>query len=273
MMRIASGLLLPIFALAFGTTAMAQSVTVKTDDEWCDRDSRWHDDDDYDRHCEVREFRISDGRDVIRVDAEPNGGISVTGWSERDVLVRAKVVTNASTMSAAREMARDVDIHTGATIRADGPRHRKRHWYSVSYEIFAPRESSLDLETKNGGVSIENFGGRVRFKTLNGGVELADLSGDVIGRTTNGGLSIHLTGSEWEGQGLDVETINGGVEIQVPRDYSAELEMGTVNGHIEVNFPIMIEGRLNRRLKTTLGDGGKLIRAVTTNGGVVVTRG
>lgn len=267
-----------IFAIASlmaitAAPSAGQSFKINPDDDWCstDRDGDW--DSDYHRHCEVREATLDAGGEVIRVDAEPNGGISIKGWDQRNILIRAKVVANARSTSAAEELAREVRISTAGTIEAEGPHPGKHQWYSVSFEIFAPRKSNVDLQTKNGGITISALDGRVRFQTLNGGVELTALSGDVMGKTTNGGVSIELHGDTWDGSGLDVETVNGGVSIVVPKDYSAELETGTVNGHIEVDFPVLVQGRFDRRLNATLGDGGKPIRAVTTNGGVVVTHG
>ena len=69
-----------------------------------------------------------------------------------------------------------------------------------------------------------------------------------------------------------METHNGGVNLTVPSNYSAELETGTVNGGLQIDFPITVSGRISRRLTTTLGAGGPRIRAMTTNGGVTVRR-
>jgi hypothetical protein len=91
-------------------------------------------------------------------------------------------------------------------------------------------------------------------------------------RTMNGGLDVELAGTSWEGTRLDVETRNGGVDLSIPDGYSAELEVGTVNGRLEVDFPVTIQGRLDRHLRTTLGGGGEPVRVVTTNGGVTVRR-
>ena len=263
--------ILSLFALVITSTVFAQRTTVFSDSSWCNSD--YHDHDDYERVCEVREITLDDRRDVIRVDAEPNGGITIHGWDKKEILVRAKIQASAQDIDVAREIVDDVSINTSGTIHATGPRKKRRQWFSVGYEIYAPRNSDVDLQTKNGGVTVDGIDAKIRFKTINGGVELADVSGDVSGRTTNGGISIELSGSHWRGSGLDVQTINGGVSIRVPEDYSADLETGTTNGRVEVDFPIMVQGKINRRLHTKLGDGGKVIRAVTTNGGVVVTRG
>ena len=93
------------------------------------------------------------------------------------------------------------------------------------------------------------------------------------GRTTNGGVDATLAGNTWDGAGLDLRTTNGGVRLRVPDDYSARLETGTVNGGIDIDFPVTVQGRIGREFSTTLGNGGPLVRAATTNGHVKVSRG
>ncbi len=161
---------------------------------------------------------------------------------------------------------------TAGGIRAEGPRTERREWWSVSYRLLVPRRSDLGLETMNGGIRIAGVDGHIEFHAMNGGVKLTDLSGDVRGRTTNGGLEVELSGAAWTGAGLDVETTNGGVTLRIPEDYSARIETGTVNGGIEVDFPVTVEGRIGRRLNFDIGDGGATLRASTTNGGVRIRR-
>jgi hypothetical protein len=98
------------------------------------------------------------------------------------------------------------------------------------------------------------------------------VGGDVRGRTTNGGLKIQLSGSRWDGAGLDVATTNGGITFVLPDDFNAELESATTNGSLSVDFPITVTGRIDRRLRTQLGAGGPLLRAITTNGGVSIKK-
>jgi hypothetical protein len=58
------------------------------------------------------------------------------------------------------------------------------------------------------------------------------------------------------------------VNLSMPRNYSARLETGTVNGSMNIDFPITLQGSIGRRITTQLGSGGPPIRALTTNGGV-----
>jgi hypothetical protein len=226
--------------------------------------------------CEIREETLT-GVSTLDVDATPNGGIRVRGWDRGDVQVRSRVTAYADTEAEARSLAAGVSISTsGGRIRADGPASgRDEHW-SVSFELLVPRNGSVTLDTRNGGISIADFRGTARFEARNGGVTLSNVGGDIRGETVNGGISIELDGDRWNGAGLDVETRNGGVRMLVPANYSARLETGTVNGGFRVDFPITVQGRLpagrNRTLNTTLGSGGPTIRAVTTNGGVTIAR-
>jgi len=62
------------------------------------------------------------------------------------------------------------------------------------------------------------------------------------------------------------------VRLLVPDGYSARLETGTVNGGIRTDIPVTLSGNISRRISLTLGSGGAPVRAMTTNGGVIIQR-
>ena len=96
-------------------------------------------------------------------------------------------------------------------------------------------------------MTISGVSGDIRFDTNNGGVRLSDLGGMVRGETHNGGLNVILSGRQWDGQGIDVETTNGGVTLDIPDGYNAELETRTVNGGFQNDFPVTVQGELSIR--------------------------
>jgi DUF4097 and DUF4098 domain-containing protein YvlB len=168
-----------------------------------------------------------------------------------------------------------VQIQTGGgRVSATGPDTDRRESWSVSYRINVPRRTDLDLSASNGGITINGVSGNLRFDTTNGGVRLADLGGRVNGRTTNGGLIVNLSGDRWDGEGIDVETSNGGVTLSIPENYNAELEARTINGGMNIDFPITLQGELSSRrgITTTLGSGGPTVRVRTNNGGLKIGR-
>ena len=225
-------------------------------------------------YCDVKEHGFAATGRPIAVDGRENGGIAVIGWDVDSVLVIAKIQTRAGSGAAARELARDIRLITaGGTIRADGPPMRGRDSWSVSFEIYVPDRSDLSLETHNGPIAVREVSGSIEMRAHNGPIALRGVSGDVRGRTTNGPVDVVLVGRRWQGRGLDMETSNGPIQLTIPDGYSAQLETGTTNGPMRVNFPITIQGRVTGRIATQLGSGGAPIRVITTNGPVVIRRG
>jgi len=241
-------------------------------DQCRNREGRNRDNDDRVRVCDVREKRISAPRQ-LDVDGQQNGSVSVHGWNRSEVLVLAKIQAQAEEESDARDIASGISVDvSGGRVRADGPSMRRGQNWSVSYEIWAPRQTDLHVSTQNGGVSVDDMDARLELGAVNGGISLHGVSGDVRGETTNGPVTVELDGDQWRGPGLDLRTTNGPVTVDIPEGYSARLETGTVNGPMVIDFPVTLQGTIGRRISTQLGRGGATIRAVTTNGPVAIHR-
>jgi DUF4097 and DUF4098 domain-containing protein YvlB len=223
--------------------------------------------------CQIRETTLAPTGGVLSIDGRQNGGVSVKGWDQNQILVRARVQAAALSLPQAEQLAAQVLIETGGNkIFANGPEGTKDSHWNVSYEVFVPRRSDVSVQTHNGGVSIADVNGRIDFTATNGGVVLRRVGGTVRGSTTNGGLVVDLTGDRWDGESLDVKTTNGGVVMSVPDNYSANIQTGTVNGRIDVDFPVTVQGNITKQLSFNLGAGGASVRAMTTNGGVRIQR-
>jgi len=258
------------FAFAFPLFLVAAVAAAQTGD----RAERWRDscergwNSDRSRFCELRTFTVSPAA-RISVDGGDNGAVAFIGENRRDVKIVARVEATADDDATAREIARQIRVFTdGGQIRSEGPSHRNHTSWSVSYDVYVPNRANLDANTENGGISADEIQGEMNFDATNGGIHLSDVGGSIRARTTNGGVVANLSGTTWQGQGLDLETTNGGATVYVPRGYNAQLETGTTNGGMEVDFPITVQGSLRRHISTQLGSGGPRLRGVTTNGGV-----
>jgi hypothetical protein len=238
----------------------------------CDRDNG----NDYNvKHCEARVSGLKATGATITIDPGQNGGAVVRGWDRDSIEVHARIQTQAGSESDAAGLARGIRVSiAGGHITAAGPSSLRRHSWSVTFVVYAPRRSDLTLETYNGPVEVEDVTGKLDLSAVNGPVVLSSVGGDVHARARNGPMVVELGGTTWDGAGLDAETTNGPVELSLPREYNGVLETGTVNGPMSVDFPMTIEvrGRITHRIKATLGAGGPLIRVVTTNGPVEIHR-
>lgn len=269
------------FLILLTTLTPAQNHQIDAQD-WCEEQTPYALASDA-TYCEVRTITLPSAS-ALRVEASPNGSIRAEGENRANVVVQARVWTRSRSDERARELADGVTIRTDGTLRyelakalrpvTDRPWNRLQDFVSVSFRLHVPHAQDLELTTMNGGIDIREIQGQIRFESLNGSVRLSGLSGDVQGHTINGRLCVRLTGNEWRGGGLNASTTNGRVDLEVPNDYSAELEAGTVNGRFRadlgrIGVAMGGQGRA-RQLATTLGDGGAPVRVRTTNGRVQI---
>lgn len=216
----------------------------------------------------------------LDVDAAPNGGIRVTAWEKNEILVRAKVEAWGDSKSEAESTLAQVKvIAENQKVKSTGPRENGHHsWgWSASYEIFVPARIDLGMETVNGGINVDGVTGAMKFETVNGGIHLARVAGKIKGETVNGGVHVDLSGAKWDGEGLDVHTVNGGVTLGLPDSYSAEIRANTVHGGLSSDFQgaKITKGQWGagpNTLELNLGSGGAAIKLETVNGGVRIQR-
>lgn len=247
----------------------AQPRATATDQDWC-RDAGRHSDREV--FCEVRDLNES-GASRLEVIDNANGSISVTGSSRRDIGVQARLIATAESESDARSLARDVSITLeNGRLRATGPERERRRSWSVSYRIEVPSAFDVTLETSNGSLAVEGVKGRIDAESSNGSVRLNDLGGRVNARTSNGSTHVTLTGRRWDGDGLTVVTSNGSARLDVPDGYNAHLVAGTNNGSLNLDIPVTVQGRVSKRIDTTLGSGGATIEVRTSNGSLRIGR-
>lgn len=267
-------MILAVFAAALSIlplhSARAQDTSAPpSSDRRC---SANHYDSDLATYAESRDQRLAAASNN-QIDPGQNGSVLVHGWQQSDVLVRACIQTAAPSDSDARALASQVKIAGGpGRIEPSGPEEDHSHHWNVSYEVWVPSASNLDVRAHNGSIRLEAVHGQIRFDTTNGSVHLDNLGGDVAGSTTNGSVNVTLAGNGWDGKGLRAETTNGSVRLSVPDNYSAKFEASTVNGRVHIDFPITVSGELGKSLSFQLGSGGPTIEARTTNGSVSITR-
>jgi DUF4097 and DUF4098 domain-containing protein YvlB len=264
MRRIAILGILPLAA----ATLSAQNTRAQRFMDNCDRSSG-----DSERFCDVRELTLPVTA-ALNVDGRQNGGITVHGWDRAEIHVTAMIQAQSETQSDAQALAKGVAISTtGGQVRASGPDASGQHTsWSVSYDVYVPRRTNLTLNGSNGGLSVDGVQSKMELETVNGGITLTDVDGDIRGTTVNGGVTVDLSGDGWRGGGLELVTTNGGVHVNVPANYSAQLDASTQNGGLDVGFPVRMQGTIGRRISTQLGAGGAPIHLTTQNGGVSVRR-
>jgi len=137
----------------------------------------------------------------------------------------------------------------------------------VHFKVRVPAGVLFTGHTVNGDIETDGLGGDVDVATVNGDVRVST-GGHAEATTVNGSIEVRMGRADWTGT-LDFRTVNGGITVYLPDDFSAEIEAETVNGDIETDFPMTVSGRFGmRRIRGTIGAGGRRLDLQTVNGSI-----
>jgi DUF4097 and DUF4098 domain-containing protein YvlB len=139
----------------------------------------------------------------------------------------------------------------------------------VDFEVQVPAGVKLVAHTVNGGIQAEGLQGPVEAETVNGNVRVTT-SGFASAQTVNGSIVASLGSATWP-ESVEFNTVNGEIRLTLPAKLDAELRAQTVNGSIDTDFPVTVQGKFNRRhLHGTIGKGGRRLDLETVNGSITL---
>ena len=141
----------------------------------------------------------------------------------------------------------------------------------------------IELRTSDGDVRIELIrGGDVTLSTSDGDVTARRIEAELISvRSSDGDLSIKVAGGDLRGRtsdgnidvwidgdtAVDLSTSDGDIVIHAPSDLGADLDLKGED--VRLGGKILLEGDISeRRVRGKIGDGGKKVRARTSDGSV-----
>lgn len=220
-------------------------------------------------------IRVRNLNGDLRVRASNSDKVEITAtksWRRgdpKDVRIETQRSSDGSILVCAfwTEDATCTETSYKSNSHNDGWRRRDND-VAVDFDIRVPKGVKVGVFGVNGGVSVEGASSEVRAGTVNGSVDAVSMSGPVQASTVNG--SVHATMGRFEGdQDLTYSTVNGSVIAEFTGDVDADIDLSTVNGRFQTDWPVTISGRIDpRRLRATLGKGGRRIRMSTVNGNV-----
>jgi hypothetical protein len=99
-----------------------------------------------------------------------------------------------------------------------------------------------------------------------GPLHIEDVGGDVRARVEYGPLTVDLTSRRWEGARLDAESAYGPVTLSVPREFAADLEVGSEHGPFSSDLPLSLTRLDGAPVRARVGGGGPPVHAVARYG-------
>jgi hypothetical protein len=152
------------------------------------------------------------------------------------------------------------DEPCGATARAGGA--------VTALDVRVAKGVKLASWTMNGSVDAEGLEGEVEAHTQNGAVRI-ETTGIARASTVNGSIRAKLGATSWDGT-VTLETVNGQLEVELPKGVGGRLNADTVQGLVHVALPMNGAKVEDTHVEGQLGQGGGLMRLRTVNGRIDV---
>src|SRR5206468_3180555 len=104
-----------------------------------------------------------------------------------------------------------------------------------------PVDTSLDLHTMSGDITVEGVKGEIVVDTMNARVNLTNVSGNVLAHSLNGSLKVVMDSVD-SSRPLSFTTMNGTIDVTLPGDYKGNVKINTTHGGIYTDFEFRLGG-------------------------------
>ena len=205
-----------------------------------------------------------------------HGNISVKGWDRDEVKIEGKKIVKAKDEETARMYAEQMKVEIKSegdkivvkTIRPKPEESWKIRQITMNYELYAPENLNVALESIHGDVIAENFTGKLDLGSRHGKLQVAQIGMDASVKHEHGNVNIsHVGGNAWVSKrhgdiriesvggelrldhqhgNVDLDTIGKGADLTKQH---GEVNVANVGGMLKLNHE---HGRL--RLKMIEGD-------------------
>jgi hypothetical protein len=210
-----------------------------------------------------------------------NGSIAVDTWDRNEVkLVVVKTGDDKSLIndveilidSKPDYLRIETDYDNWERKSTQGRRNYGK--VNVEYTLTVPRNAVLnEIETVNGSVRIMNATNIVKASAVNGEVRATNLRSTASLSTVNGAVEADFDTLQ-TGSKINLDTVNGTVNLTIPSDANATFRADSLNGSITNDFglPVRKGQYVGRDLYGKIGTGEIQVRLNSVNGPLSIKR-
>jgi hypothetical protein len=150
---------------------------------------------------------------------------------------------------------------------------------------------NVDLHTGDGSLTANSVKGSIRLSTGDGAINASDLDGkceavsgdgrirlsgrfdDLRAKSGDGSIEVEARQGSKLNSSWNIRSGDGGIEVALPGDLSADLDVTTGDGHIASDIPVTVEGIISKsRVHGKMNGGGQELIIHTGDGSIHLRR-
>ena len=136
--------------------------------------------------------------------------------------------------------------------------------------VIEKNTGKLSISTAGGNISVNSFEGSVNASTMGGHISLNGSNGKIEASTAGGNINVDYSGSN---MGMDLSTMGGNITANLPGDFNADAEIGTLAGKVTCDFAdVENKNKITNHVKAKFNSGGKEFNCTTSAGNVVILK-
>ncbi len=236
---------------------------------------------------EEKQFTFYPGGKLEIAAALP-GSIRIIGWEKASIRMESEKIIYYVDQEPAKALIEQFPIRirftqTSATIGIPGP-SKPDATMEINLTLFVPRDKTdISVKMIQGDFAVGSINGWVEATVGEGSLEATSMSGYFSASTQRGDIHVEMADNRWRGLEFAAITHQGYINLLLPEVFSANLQLETRDGKMDVDYPPrMVDGELvplkvmvgkkGQSLASTVGDGGAPIKLVTYSGNVRLSR-
>lgn len=150
-------------------------------------------------------------------------------------------------------------------------------------------DGDVDIHTSGGDIRIEETKGRVMARTSGGGIRVIKAWGEVDADTSGGSITIEevrgAIRAETSGGSVtamissqpksrcSLSTSGGSIHVTLAADIAVDVNAHASGGHVSTDFPVTIQGKIDRSsLQAKINGGGPELYLRTSGGGIHIKK-
>ncbi|MGA3027809.1 MAG: DUF4097 family beta strand repeat-containing protein [Bryobacteraceae bacterium] len=232
------------------------------------------------------------GRPELRVETN-DGSITIHTWEQKRI--EAVVITKGWNIGAGEVQIHERQSGDRVEFEARVPSFHvdflnfEERWLRI--ELRVPRDTRTDVRSGDGSVDVSGLQGDIRINTGDGSIRAAGVDGALDAHTGDGSvhadgrfeaLNVHTGDGSVEvdaapgsrvSSAWRIESGDGSVNVRLPGQFSADLDVRTGDGDLDVNLPLAMKTASSgdddhKELRGKLNGGGQPLYVRTGDGGI-----